>query len=174
MLNLSNRSVAVYHGPIDAAEISKAFAEARETSALILEVECPLSSLTAGRSLLEGIGFTVSGTVSGNREMCVRFKKKIRDAGDGLAAGGYDPNLAVPAPVLPVSDVEKQAVELMKSRLRTDGVETIAARIKADAALMFDRPEPTLVPEFVARKNAVEQEKIQVEIDRLTRKSESA
>ena len=87
MLNLSNRSVAVYQGPLDPTEINKAFAEALEAFALILEVECPLSSLTAGRSLLESLGFTFAGTVSGDRETCVRFKKKIRDAGDGLAAG---------------------------------------------------------------------------------------
>ena len=123
MLNLSNRSVAVYQGPLDPTEINKAFAEALEAFALILEVECPLSSFTAGRSLLESLGFTFAGTVSGDRETCVRFKKKIRDAGDGLAAGGHvDPNLAVPAPVIALSDVERLACQLV-SRLNTDGVE---------------------------------------------------
>lgn len=70
-------------------------------------------------------------------------------------------NPAVPYPVIPPSDVEKQAVELM-SKLSVEGCEDKAAKLKADATLMFDKKnEPTEVPEFVRR--SVEQKQAQLE-----------
>jgi len=75
--------------------------------------------------------------------------------------------LAVPAPVLEPSDAEKQAVALM-STVSIDGCEEKAAKLKAGATLMFDKPEPTpSAPTFLARANAAEQSRIQAKIDAL-------
>jgi hypothetical protein len=51
--------------------------------------------------------------------------------------------------------------------ISTDGCEEKAKAAKLKATLMFDTPEPTVVPEFVARQNAVERSIIQAEIDAL-------
>jgi hypothetical protein len=55
-------------------------------------------------------------------------------------------------------------------RLSTDGAEARAAKLKADATLMFDKKsEPTPVPEFVARRNAVETSDLEARIADLRR-----
>jgi hypothetical protein len=70
--------------------------------------------------------------------------------------------LAVPYPVLPVSDVEKQAIDELMPKLDSTKCEEKAAKLKADATLMFDKKiEPTEVPEFVRR--SVEREQAQLE-----------
>ena len=75
---------------------------------------------------------------------------------------------AVPYTVLPVSDVERQAIDELMPKLDTTGCEARAAQLKARARPMFDKTiEPTEVPEFVARKNADEQERLQSQIDSL-------
>lgn len=79
--------------------------------------------------------------------------------------------LAVPAPVIPPSDVEKAATELM-AKISTDGCVEVAARIKAKATLAFDTTEPTEVPDFLLRKNAEEQAKIQQQLAILQERSE--
>lgn len=81
--------------------------------------------------------------------------------------------LAVPRPVVPPSDVEREACERMAS-IRTDGCEEQAKAAKLKATLAFDKSEPTHVPEFVARQNAVEQQKIHADIDQMMKKPEVA
>jgi hypothetical protein len=52
-------------------------------------------------------------------------------------------------------------------------VEQRAAKIKADAALMFEsKIEPTKVPDFVARKNAEETSRLESQIAELRERSE--
>jgi hypothetical protein len=81
--------------------------------------------------------------------------------------------LAVPAPVIEPSAEEKSAVALM-AQISTDGVEARAARLKAEATLSGLTTEPTPVPIFVMRKNEADVERLQFEIDRLTKKPEVA
>ena len=75
--------------------------------------------------------------------------------------------LAVPRPVVPPSDVEREACERMAT-ITIDGCEDQAAKLKERAMLMFDKPEPTPTPPtFVVRQNAAERSRIQAEIDAL-------
>jgi hypothetical protein len=71
--------------------------------------------------------------------------------------------LAVPAPVIPPSDVEKTAIELMSTRTYRSRVQTPEVQT----------PEPpTPVPDFIRLQNAAEQSEIQKEIDRLQSRPE--
>ena len=79
--------------------------------------------------------------------------------------------LAVPRPVIPPSDAEREACERLAT-ISTDGCEEKAKAAKLKATLTFDKPEPTPVPTFLERANATEQSRIRAEIDRL-RKSDS-
>jgi hypothetical protein len=79
--------------------------------------------------------------------------------------------LAVPRPVVPPSDVEREACERLAG-MTADGSEVAAAKIKRKATLTFDKSEPTLVPEFIARQNAAEQLKLAAQIDALQKRSE--
>jgi len=82
-------------------------------------------------------------------------------------------NPAVPYPVIPPSDVEKQAVELM-AKLSVKGCEDKAAKLKADATLMFDKEnEPTEVLEFVRRSVEQEQAKLEAQIAALKKRGAS-
>jgi len=74
--------------------------------------------------------------------------------------------LAVARPVVPPSDIEREACERM-ARISTEGCEEKAKAAKLRATLTFDAPEPTLVPEFVTRQNQSEREKLQRAIDAL-------
>lgn len=77
--------------------------------------------------------------------------------------------LAVPRPVVSPSEAERIACERMAS-ISTEGCEEKAKTAKLKATLMFDKLEPTLVPEFVARQNAAEQLKLAVQIDVLQKR----
>jgi hypothetical protein len=74
--------------------------------------------------------------------------------------------LAVPRPVMPPSDVEREACDRL-AQMTADGVEAKAAQIKAKATLTFDKSEPTEIPEFIARQNAAERLKLTAQIDAL-------
>jgi hypothetical protein len=74
--------------------------------------------------------------------------------------------LALPRPVVPPSDVEREACERMAT-ITIDGCEEKAKVVKLKATLTFDKPEPTEVPTFVVRQNAAERSRIQAEIDAL-------
>jgi len=75
--------------------------------------------------------------------------------------------LAVPRPVIPPSDAEREACERMAT-INVDGCEDKAAKLKERARLTFDKLEPTPpAPTFVERQNAVERSRIQAEIDAL-------
>jgi hypothetical protein len=84
----------------------------------------------------------------------------------------YQP--AVPYPVLPVSDVEKQAIDELMPKLDTTGCEDKAAQIraKARARLTFETTDPTVVPDFLARKNSEEQAQLEAQIAAMRERSE--
>jgi hypothetical protein len=81
-------------------------------------------------------------------------------------------SLALPGPVVPPSEAERLACERMAS-ISTEGCEEKAKAAKLKATLLFDKSEPTEVPEFVRRQNAAEQSSIQSEIARLQQKPEA-
>jgi hypothetical protein len=81
--------------------------------------------------------------------------------------------LAVPRPVVPPSDAEREACERMAS-ISIEGCEEKAKAAKLKATLMFDKPKPISVPEFVTRQNQAEREKLEAQIEALQKRSESA
>jgi hypothetical protein len=83
----------------------------------------------------------------------------------------YSP--AIPLPVLPPSDEEKRAIAELMPRLSTGGAEARAAKLKADATLMFDKKiEPTVIPEFIRRSIEQSKQRLDAEIDQMTKKPE--
>jgi len=77
--------------------------------------------------------------------------------------------LAVPRPVMPVSDAEQNALRELMPKLSTDGCEVKAAKIKSDSARMFDVTEAVEIPTFLERQNSEEQKKIESQIAELRR-----
>ena len=127
--------------------------------------------LNANRDMLDAMGFVHAGTVSTNNLTLIRLRKPLRRSNDGGQAVSPD-HVLHPNPS-PASAEELAARELV-SRITTDGVEAKAAKIKADATLRFDKSEATSVPTFIERQNAVDISRIQLDIDRLSRRPESA
>jgi hypothetical protein len=79
----------------------------------------------------------------------------------------------IPAELQTLKNERDVAASASFQRPPVGTVEQRAAKIKADAALMFEsKIEPTEIPDFVAAQNAVAQSNIQKEIDRLMRKPE--
>lgn len=108
-----------------------------------IDIELTPDAANQNRDMLHDLGFVNAGTLSTQTATLLRLRKPLRRSGDGGETECQSPSaLAIPAPTLPVSDIEQAAVELV-SRLNTDGVEAKAAKLKADAALMFDRPDST-------------------------------
>jgi hypothetical protein len=134
-LDLTNTSIAIYQGPLEESAIRAALIEAKATTALSLEVEVPSDSLGVLRGMLEGMGFRVSGSIQ-RHCICVRFSKKVRDADNDVASVmSYDPNLAIPAPVLQPSAEEilaRQRTDVVLAQLTKD-VDARARAIKEAA-----------------------------------------
>lgn len=68
-------------------------------------------------------------------------------------------------PVIAPSEIERNAIAELMSKLNTADCENKAAQIKAASVLMFEKKiEPTEVPTFVARASAESVKKLEAEI----------
>ena len=138
-----------------------------------IDLELLPDAVTQNQDMLRDLGFVHAGTLTTGTATLIRLRKGLRRSGDGGETVGVTDHVMRPNPHPP--SAEEQNAVALASRLNTDGVELRAAKLKADAALMFDKNiDPTPSVTFLERANTKELEGIQREIDRLQRKPETA
>lgn len=128
-LDLRNTCIAVYTPEvISQAGVEDAVAQCKQTTGVLsLEVHVLAQLSVEYRQMLERLNFVIGGTATKGTDVFVIYRLTIRSAGDGL----NNPDLAVRAPVLAPSDVEKQAIALMEQRYSPEQIERRVALYKA-------------------------------------------